>query len=106
LVHEHEKVDKSWLGWFLLIFVMTKIVVIIFLLLKAILHHGKKRGKFHWVTVMLLMNVGILICFAYMKLGPKKIPFFFTLIILSNYMNFRGFIMLTRGLKTPEGKDL
>jgi hypothetical protein len=85
---------------------MTKITVIVILLGVAIKNHRKKRGRFDGVSLMLATNIAILFSFIALKLGPKTITVFFVLILLSNYINLRGFIMLTKQLKTPEGKDL
>jgi hypothetical protein len=55
---------------------------------------------------MLFVNILVLIGFFVFHLCTKYIIGFFVMILTANYINFLGFNILARNLKTPEGPDL
>jgi hypothetical protein len=55
---------------------------------------------------MLGVNICVLLGLFAFELGTKYIAAFFIMIFTANYINFLGFNILVRNLRTPEGKYL
>lgn len=88
------------------ILVCVKVFVICFLMISAIVHRRAKYGLCNPVTYMLLINIFVLIGLLVFEFTTKYIVGFFALVMLANYCNFMGFMIMIRHCDTPEVVDL
>jgi len=68
----------------------------------AIYYRRKKFGRYDGVTAMLVINIFVLLGLLAFEFGTKYIFGYFALVLLANYCNFLGFMIMVRGIKTPE----
>lgn len=86
------------------VFIGLKVAFICTLMFLAISARRKKHGKYDKVAIMLICNIVVLLGMFFFEIGTKYIAAFFLMIFTANYINFLGFNILTRNLRTPEGK--
>jgi len=97
--------DEEGLHWFEKVkdvLILLKVGLISYLMINAIYYRHKKHGHYDSVTVMLVINILVLIGLLVFEYTTKYIAGFFGLVLLANYCNFLGFMIMLRHLKTPE----
>jgi len=99
---EAEETESHWAEWVKRVLVILKVSLICFLMANAIYYRRKKFGRYDIVTAMLVINIFVLLGLLAFEFGTKYIFGFFALVLLANYCNFLGFMIMVRGIKTPE----
>ena len=93
-----------WMEIIKVVFIGLKVAFICTLMTLAIIARRKKHGRYDLVAGMLCVNISVLVGMFFFEIGTKYIAAFFVMIFAANYINFLGFNILTRNLRTPEGK--
>ena len=81
---------------------LLNVGLISYLMINAIYYRRKKLGHYDAVTAMLVINILVLVGLLVFEYTTKYIVGFFGLVLLANYCNFLGFMIMLRHLKTPE----
>ena len=101
-INEADELSKGWFIKVKTVFILLKISFVSLMLTFAIIARRKREGRYGLVTVMLLINIGVLIGMFFYEIGTEYIPALFLMIYLENLTNFLGFNFLVRNLPTPE----
>ena len=107
--YELERAEKEKTGWFhylKLCLVVAKIGLISAMMMTGIVKRRLKTGKFDAVTALFRTYIIVLLGLLAFEFGKAYIFAFFILFAAANFLNFVGFMVMLRHLKTPERHDM